>query len=279
MEEQEKYSISTFSLIEHPLKEALTQLIDTGWRSIELMCEDGHRELMKWTTKELEQLKDFGLRNRVKWTLHAPIRGLNPCAESDFLIDESKQNLLRAAHIAAYLNCNYVVVHCGQLVPPLSRAERDLPSEERAALQRCITFMKDILQHTEGDNVTFALENVPPYPDLLGTEVDFIIDVVESVDSPRLRIVFDVAHAHLLGEGKCMSSLERVIPHTIGLHINDNLGDYDNHLAVGDGNIPFRDIVTFLKNSDFRGNWTMETCQTDYAEKSVIKLRQIQSLK
>ncbi|OMF34562.1 hypothetical protein BK133_12245 [Paenibacillus sp. FSL H8-0548] len=276
MAEFTQYSISTFALINQPLKEAINQLIEAGWRSIELMCEDGHRELLSWSAEELLELKKLGISKGIAWTIHAPIHGLNPGAASEQSIADSKQCLLQAAKIAAYLNCNYVVLHCGQ-IPPAEERGWD-SQDDREALSRCTAFMKDILHLSASEEVKFALENVPPYPNVLGTKVDFINAIVEAVNDPRLKIVFDVAHAHLLGEGKCLHSLQQVIPHLIGLHINDNLGDIDSHLAVGDGNIPFPAIVALLREQGFKGNWTMETCQVDYAEKSVSRLRNLENL-
>ncbi|KQX45732.1 sugar phosphate isomerase/epimerase family protein [Paenibacillus sp. Root444D2] len=274
MESKRKFSISTFALIHVPLKEAVKRLVEEGWKGIELMCEDGHREILAWSSEELEWLKTFGIQNDVRWTLHAPIHGINPCAESAVRIEESKKLLLEAGAIAEFLQCSYVVLHAG-LYEKQDNHGIEALQDETAALQRCQLFMQDIIKETVSDKFVFALENVPPYPGLLGIEIGFIAQTVEAVNHPRLKVVFDVAHAHLLGEGKCLLGLEQVLPHVIGLHINDNCGDQDNHLAVEDGNIPFPAIVTLLETHQFSGHWVMETCRVEYADSSVKRLQQM----
>ncbi|MFB9276879.1 sugar phosphate isomerase/epimerase family protein [Cohnella cellulosilytica] len=276
MNDYRDYSISTFSLIGLPLKDALLELVEKGWRSIELMCEDRHRELLFWSNRELGLLKELGESHGIEWTLHAPIHGLNPGALAVREIEESKRLLLRAADIASRLDCRYVVLHCGLLPPESDDADSEL--REREALRRCIAFLREILARTERQGIRFALENVPPYPDTLGSKVDFILEITEAVGDPRLRIVFDVAHAHLLGEGRCVGELQKVLPQLVGLHINDNPGDSDSHLAVGDGSIPFPTVVKLVEDSGLPVNWTLETCRPDYADQSAARLRSLRGM-
>ncbi|QTH44246.1 sugar phosphate isomerase/epimerase [Cohnella sp. LGH] len=257
------FSISTFALINEPLTEALDWLIREGWTRIELMCEDGHRELLDWSDERLDELKRRGVRDNVRWTLHAPIFTLNPCAVDEGERRSSQAVLHRAMDIAERLDCAYVVLHAG-----MGEGERDGPE----ALDRCVSFLTEVLAARRPSPLKLALENVPPKPKLHGVSPEFVKSVVERVGHPRLGILFDAGHAHVLGPDACLAGLRLCLPHLIGMHLNDNQGDYDSHLAVGMGTIPYAELVATVMRHGFRGSWVIETESPTYAEQSVERL-------
>ncbi len=257
------FSISTFALIDRPLPDAIRQLIDGGWTSIELMCEDGHRELLDWNEKQLDELRALGDRHGIRWSFHAPVYSMNPCAADRAERAASKSVLHRAMDVAEYLGCAYVVVHAG-----MEKGERD----GQDAQDRCVSFLSEILAERRPSPLKLALENVPPKPNLHGVSPAFVRTVVECVASPRLGILFDAGHAHVLGPGACLAGLEVCLPYLIGMHLNDNMGDYDSHLAVGMGNIPYPELVQKVTSNRFQGNWVVETESVLYAEQTVERL-------
>lgn len=249
------YSVSTYALIELPLEEAVAALLHEGWTAIEIMGEGRHGELLEWPEERLNDLKRLGKEHGITWSLHAPITGLNLAAAEEDEVRAAAKLLGRTLSIADLLECTHVVLHPGELA---SVDGSPSPGEKEAAPARVAGVLTAALRSTEGSTVTLALENVPPYPGLLGTDADFLLQVLRQVASPRVGIVYDVGHAHLTGEGQCLSNLLEVLPHVVGIHWSDNEGQHDDHLRLGAGTVPLEEAAELLQASDYAGAWVLE---------------------
>lgn len=248
------YFVSTYAWIEKPLRETVAELVDGGWKAIEIMCEGRHGELLDWSEERLALLKRIGQDNGISWSLHAPITGCNPASSDTETILASASLLQRTLQIAEELGCAYVVVHPGEREEKLD----DPNGNDNEAANRVVSFLQRVLKATEGYEVIIALENVPPYPGLLGVEASFLKQVVQKADSPRVRIVFDVGHAHLTGKGQCLMSLQNLLPYVIGLHLSDNRGETDDHLRLGEGTVPLEGVLTLIRQFQYSGSWILE---------------------
>lgn len=246
-------SISTYALLEIPLQDAVLQLIEEGWKAIEIMGEGRHDELLDWSEDRLAWLKQVGEVNGIRWTIHAPITGCNPAATDANSVRASQELLLRTMQIAEYLDCTYIVLHAGELDG--ESGSLALPDE---AAQRVAAFLQAVLQATDGSEVVIALENVPPYPGLLGVDTEFLEHVLRLVAKPRIRIVFDAGHAHLIGEGQCLLSLQCVMAEVISVHLSDNHGEHDDHLQLGTGSVPLEQLVATLQQFGYSGVLVLE---------------------
>lgn len=254
MQKRNDYAVSTYALSDEPLEEAVLQLIHAGWKGIEVMCEGRHIELLDWNDEQLASLKRIGEENGIRWSLHAPITGCNPASAEEALSLASFELLLRTLHVADCLNCRYIVLHPGEWREGLD----DAPSTALQAEERVAAFLQEILKATEGSEVVIALENVPPYPNLLGTDAVFLERVLRRVGSARLGIVYDVGHAHMVGEGQCLWGLQRLLPNVIALHLSDNHGERDEHLALGAGSVPLEAAVALVCASGIAPGWVLE---------------------
>lgn len=247
--------ISTYALLDLPLEQAVLRLIDGGWKAIEIMCEGPHGELLEWPAERLSWLREIGEANGIAWTIHAPIAGCNPAAVDDDAIRASGSVLLRTMRIAHMLGCAYVVVHPGEQAEPVNG--HDAADFEEAA-QRVAAFLRDALQASRKSQVAIALENVPPYPGLLGTDAAFLQRVLQLAPSPRLGIVFDAGHAHLTGPGRCLSALRALLPDVIAVHLSDNRGELDDHMLLGTGTVPLEETVALTQQFRYSGAWVLE---------------------
>ncbi|AWB43054.1 sugar phosphate isomerase [Paenibacillus sp. CAA11] len=254
-------SISTYALSDLPLEEAIDRLIQEGWRSIEIMAEGPHGELLGWTKEKVDDLRRMGKQHGISFSIHAPIKDCNPAAARPDVIRAAAETVLHTLHLAEELGCIYIVLHPGELAGGSSaQPGRSLEDE---TLERVITFLQVILQASEDSKVIIALENVPPYPGLLGTEPGFLERIVQRLASPRIRLIYDCGHAHLHGDGACLSMLRAMLPYLVGLHLSDNLGLQDDHLALGTGTVPVEAVLALLQDSGFTGSSVLEV--RDYA--------------
>ncbi len=93
-------------------------------------------------------------------------------------------------------------------------------------------------------NVTYLIENVPRnFP--LGHQPAVLADRVRSIGSRRVRMCFDVGHAHITGD--VTDALRQCADVVAYLHIHDNNGFEDAHWMPGDGTLPWGRLSAVLK--------------------------------
>ena len=84
-----------------------------------------------------------------------------------------------------------------------------------------------------------------------------LLELIELVDHPLFHAVWDVGHANLQ---EMSQRLELAIlgKHVRALHIQDNLGDYDAHLAPLLGTTNFDSVFAGLSDIGYEGYFTFE---------------------
>ena len=100
---------------------------------------------------------------------------------------------------------------------------------------------------------------------------ELILKLLEEVNDPRFRMCFDIAHANLSNEAinDWYKNCKKYVSH---IHINDNLGDIDSHLAIGEGSIDYDDVIKNILN-DFTGTVLIEVKTTSDFLKSYEYLK------
>ncbi|WP_267919292.1 sugar phosphate isomerase/epimerase family protein [Paenibacillus sonchi] len=119
-------------------------------------------------------------------------------------------------------------------------------------------FLQRILAETAGSAAVIALENVPPYPGLLGTEVTELLELAGRVDSSRIGLVFDSGHALMAGKERCLLMMQQAMPRLVALHLSDNAAEQDEHLGLGQGKVPLEAMLAGLTAGGFKGAWVLE---------------------
>lgn len=264
MDWQKKVSISTHASSDQPLREVVHRLIEEGWRGIEIMAEGLHKDLLSWSQEELEELKSLGLRHQITWSIHAPIADCNIASAETHAIQEVMETVIHTLNIAEVLDCTHVVLHPGEVA-----VQEESHDSRQDALQRVAAFLEVALKATKSSKVKLALENVPPYPGLLGTDAEFLVQLVKRVNSPRVGLLYDCGHAHLCGQGQAQAILKQMLPYAVGLHLSDNQGVHDDHVGLGLGNVPLLELKDILKKEAYSGRIIIETGSLEDANASI----------
>ncbi|MCA1295392.1 sugar phosphate isomerase/epimerase [Paenibacillus sp. alder61] len=298
---REDYSVSTYAYIERPLQEAVLTLAEAGWKQIEIMCEGGHEEILVWPEARLAELKRTGEAYGIRWSLHAPITGCNPAARDEAEAARSEHLLVETLRVAEHLGCRHVVLHAGTEEEAALPQAEPTPGNEAAAVgmaegegaaepagaraggetatesakRRVVGFLTRVLERTAGGGAVIALENVPPYPGLLGVEVSFLWAIADEIDSPRVGLVFDCGHAHMTGSGRCLLMLQQAMSRLVALHLSDNTGQADDHLGLGGGTVPIEAMVAWLAACGYRGSWVLEMRKPEDLQPSADRLQSL----
>ena len=169
---------------------------------------------------------------------HAPYNELYPSAIDPKAVELARLRYDQAYAIAESYGAKKIVIHSG-FVPMIY-----YPGYFAV---RSIEFWKDFLDSHPGDMV-LCLENV------METEPDTLLEIVEKVGSPRFRLTYDVGHAfvtthpsnNLNPKLDICEWLERCAPLISHFHIHNNLGRFDTHDPLNDGAI---DMESFLSRA------------------------------
>ncbi len=95
---------------------------------------------------------------------------------------------------------------------------------------------------------------------------------------PSLKLHIDVGHSNICVKRNETYHLMRKYGKRVEhFHLSDNMGEEDDHLKLGAGNIDWKRVITFLKNKGYDGTITLEVFRSGkQGEKdSLKKLRRL----
>jgi sugar phosphate isomerase/epimerase len=205
----------------------------------------GHRDLDGFEEADFREtaarLADSGL----SVTFHAPFMDLRPGALDPAIRQVSLDRLRRVFDMVPWFRPRSVVCHA-------SFDERYYIFSEDQWFENSLATWRTLLECIRGTETIIALENVyertpEPLKRLLG-----------ALDSPQARFCFDAGHAHAFGDSAPGLWIDALGDRLGEIHIHDNRGKTDEHLPVGEGSIPFRELFALLRERHLRPILTIE---------------------
>lgn len=171
-------------------------------------------------------------------------------------LDEARRrkvvdNLAREADFCLELGGGLVVVHPGDA--KLGDAMRD--PQRIDALDRSAEALADVGSRK---GMVFALENLQPGQ--MGSDMAVLRRIADRVDSPHLGLNYDCGHANLTSDP--MTVLDQAGPRIVSVHIHDNFGQSDDHLAPGFGKIDMDAVCRGLARHGYKGDFVLELMET-----------------
>ncbi|MGI6098908.1 MAG: sugar phosphate isomerase/epimerase [Lentisphaerae bacterium] len=165
---------------------------------------------------------------------------------------------IRSIETCGRLGIPQTVVHGRDIGGYPSREYRDLN------LQRNLDFFSCLFPAMEKTGVRVLIENscdrhAPTRENsrhYLSTAAE-VVEMVEYVNHPLIGACWDTGHANVQGVDQYRSIVE-LGGHLKGLHINDNYGDMDSHVAPFQGTTNMDSIMQGLQDSHYGGYFTFE---------------------
>lgn len=247
-------TLSTHLLVHRELSpDSLSALADTGFDILELWLAEPH---LPWRSEPAlralrRRLEAGGLRaGSVHLPFYPSVPELLEQGRRWSLIDpaaERRREALEGAALglraAAALGASRAVLHLGWPQDAWSEASHAWAEQAVAAL----------LPQARACGVTLLLENIISD----GTRSARLAQMLERVDPERTAgLCLDLGHAHV--EGAILEQLEDALPRLAHLHVHDNDGQADQHLAPGAGSIPWQDVLGRLQQAAYRGQGALE---------------------
>ena len=251
-----------------PLDEAAKALAEDGYDTIDysdLWDVTGalYTEKESLVEKKLrEQARIFAENSLEVSQIHGPWR--YPPMDGDAAERAVWLELMkRSVRSAAYLGASFVVVH------PLMPFGANSPENPGKVIDINAEHFARLCDYAKNFPVSVCLENMP-FPDLPLAHAEQIRDFADGLGRKNLRICLDTGHTNVcaLQPGAAV----RILGNRLAtLHIHDNHGDRDDHLAPYQGTADFRDFASALHEIGFGGSLSAETKVCATADKSIFR--------
>lgn len=201
----------------------------------------------------------------LKYTVHSPfidvnIASLNP-AVADFSVSEIK----RSIDLANMIDSKIVVVHPG-ILGFHGRGREDIVyqiSEEH---------LKVVGDYAKDSGVDACIENLPNITDFMFMDVNQLNDTLVKLDLP---MTMDIGHAHTNG----FTPDEIYFDSIKHIHVHDNPGDDDTHLALGEGTFDVNGFFDVFTKKKYDGIYMLELMSVDFIEKSLEYMKNLGLIK
>lgn len=193
-----------------------------------------------------------GCPNRI---LHAPFNELFPCAIDPKARSLATERYRQSIALARQYGAKKVVIHGGYnpwLYYPVWYVEQS------------VVFWKDFLREDPG--VELVLENV------LEEEPKLLLEILQGVNDPRLRMCLDVGHANAYSKVSAMEWLERCAPWISHFHIHNNDGSWDTHQALDQGTVPMAQLLRRAAQLCPEATFTLELTDAEPSVKWLLEL-------
>ncbi|NJK79310.1 MAG: TIM barrel protein [Chloroflexaceae bacterium] len=188
--------------------------------------------------------RDMNITLALKTALHLDVSAF--IGSTAHLVDRQQhkkfeEDIIRAASLAVDLSCSNLIVHSGPVLAGVPREEQHAAIVE--ALQAVIPIAQDA-------DVTIVLEprNQLDYPDNYLVSSDEGFQIMRTVNSPHVRLLFSVYHQQI-SEGNLSTRIEKHLDLIGYIHVADVPGYHE----PGTGEISYEYIFAMLREKRYRG--------------------------
>ncbi len=195
-------------------------------------------------------------------TLHGPFQDLLPGALDKGVLAASRRRLRQAFRLLPVFKPAAIVCHLGF-------EARHYQWDREEWLARSQATWKELAQVAAAHGVMVRLENV------YETDPELFLEVLSRVSAPNLEVCLDAGHLNAFGGGDFPRWLETLAPVIGQVHLHDNDGEDDDHLALGAGQVPLADVLQFMAARGRRPLVTLEPHQEGSLEPSLEYLARI----
>lgn len=238
-------SVSCYTVLSQMSLEEAFELVAKDFDGWELVGEGVH------TIPDIrDELRDLMPSFNVQMSLHAPFSDVNIGSFNAKIREEAVRQIVEAIRIAADLGMRTVTVHPGFLSPISISDPKKVIEITRESVQHIDSHMRDL-------GVEVGIENMP---DMIVTTCKKADELMYVIEGTEIGLCFDVGHANTTGETDNFLQLK---DRFINVHLHDNDGEGDYHMAMGEGTVNFEEVLGELEN--YSGTYVVETRSWDDA--------------
>jgi len=242
-------ALSTGCFYRRGILEVLEAVRDAGFAEIEVCSSPQHLNYhdLEQVRRAAAEMQRLGLG---AVSMHAPFAAHIDITSPDEVVRESSvQDLLRACEAAALLHARHVVLHPGP-----EREGRPHEEEFVARMHHAAVSLNRVARRCCELGVHLLLENMLAH--LMFGHVRDMLYLLGEIKTCEVGTCLDTGHAHLAREMDMV--IQKLSGHLCMVHVNDNHGDWDAHLAPGEGDIDWQWFMRELYRRNFHGPLVLE---------------------
>ncbi|TWT42845.1 sugar phosphate isomerase/epimerase family protein [Botrimarina hoheduenensis] len=254
-----RLAFSTNAYLKWPLDRALKSIASLGYTGVELMADVPHA----WPAGLLDEQKqairdalaetDLAISNINAFMMNAVADPRQPYWHPSWTDPDPHYRAIRREHtkralrLAAEIGAPHITTEPGG--PHFAGQSRD------EALELFVQELTPCLEIAEEVGVGLLIE---PEPELLVERFDQYLEVIDRLDSPVVRLNFDIGHAYCVGEDP-QAHVARMAGHTAHYHLEDiAVTRVHQHLVPGRGAIDWHATLGVIRQTGYDGWLTVE---------------------
>ena len=258
---QIEFGISMLYCLGEPFKKMITYLESIDTKLVEIV-DDGFHALNK---KKVSILKEIAYSYDLRFTVHSPFADINIASPSKAIRTLMLNRLKRSMVFANALDAKLWVLHPGNK----TGISMFYPGEDWKQNLKSIHLL-NFLANDLG--LKIAIENLPgKYGFIMKNPEDFIRLYKEDSSLEDIGIVLDTGHSNL--ENQTESFLRKLPKKIVHVHVSDNMGEDDQHLGIGYGQIDWTQFVKTLHEIQYEKTIMVEA--VEHLQESLDKLKEM----
>lgn len=222
------------------------RMLGKDFRLIEI---DGNRFVL--SDKQLISFARAGKNYGVRYTIHAPVFGVNLASHETEARKKSVEIVKHYIDGARKLNAPSVNVHAGNIMLDMDPFLQEKVGGRKMFISNARQSLEELVDFGKESGVHVTVENMFG-PFAIGLNVDEMKELLKS----GAGFCFDCGHAYL---SRSLDDFLDKLPSPDYMHLCDSNTRMD-HLAVGEGDINFRNVLRRLKLK--KDNIVMEIIST-----------------
>lgn len=254
-----KLAFSSNAYLNFPIEDAIARIADAGYRGIELLADVPHAWPAGLLAAQKESIRKaldrhgLTISNVNAFMMNAVADPRHPYWHPGWVDPDPHYRAIRREHTKRALQLAHelgapsiTTVPGGQLAPGQTweAAAHTLYDELRACLDLAEKLQVQLL--------------IEPEPGLMIETFGQYLQFVQRLQSPWLKLNFDIGHAYCVGEDPQVW-IEKMAPHTVHYHFEDIANSrVHEHLIPGRGAIDFAGTLAEIRDSGYAGWLTVE---------------------
>ncbi len=195
-----------------------------------LNVDDDFSKIKDYLCKNLE-----GFKNEI--TMHGQFSDLNVASLDKEIKKISEKRYYQSLELAQSINASTLLFHTNK------KSTKHIKSQKKFD-KNFLSFWQSFIKDIEKTKLIAVLENVHE------KTPNFIKNVIQEINSPKLRASLDVGHVNVYSNLEVeiwLNEYKDILHH---MHIHNNFGDDDSHFSITKGTLDCQKIVDTLKHNN-----------------------------
>ncbi len=190
---------------------------------------------------EFEEMKDYlcknleGFKNEI--TMHGQFSDLNIASIDKEIKKISEKRYYQSLELAQCIKASTLLFHTNK------KSTKHIGAQKKFD-KNFLNFWQDFIKDIEKTKLVAVLENVHE------KTPNFIKNVIQEINSPKLKASLDVGHVNVYSDIEVeiwLNEYKDILHH---MHIHNNFGDDDSHFSITKGSLDCQKIVNTLKHNN-----------------------------